>query len=1191
MAPEPATSDYRQPSARDVVNKADPAEENYTRNCPLCGHQNPGDQQTCLICTAPLGTSCPNCQRPVALGSRFCGQCGTPLADSQPSPNAPDPAAEITPELSNQTPIALAEKITSAAVKTSGERREVTILFVDVTNFTAASHNLDSEDVYEFINAAMSTLVEVVRQYGGTIDKFTGDGLMALFGAPVAHENDPERAVRAALQMQQALEPWQKQVKGEHGLDLQIRIGINTGWVIAGKVGNDFHMEYTVIGDTVNLASRLEATAEPGTVLVSAETYQRTRRVVEYCLLPPVTVKGIPEPVQAYRPQGRLEKPKKGTGLPELKVPMVGRARQFEQLQEAMVAVRQFYHRRIALVSGEAGLGKSRLVAEFRRTLVRSDIKVYQGSCSPYSHNRPLALLAGIVRHLVGLPDDAPADYQRQALQEYLSRYNLATDEVLPYLLHVLGLAQIDPQSQARQELLDAAMRQQQTHAALRQVFVAAARLSPTVLIFEDLHWIDSASRNFLEYLIQSTDDVPLLLILVSRQAERKTILQSLVTAAEQDPERLIDLQLQPLTAAERQLLIDELLKHTTTEAIALKRRIGARAEGNPFYAEEIIRMLIDQGGLLPSKATGMWEVTPQAGELLDQIPGTVKGLILARIDRLPESIRQTLQKGALIGTTFPVSLLQALNGMSIKTMGAHLAELEARQFLSPRPFRSEPGYILNWPPDEKTEALAHHYFESTQPARAVPYLIEAADKAAARCAYEAAIEHYRRALKLLPEQPNGIDSDFFQVRIGLGRALKFTAELAEAGRLLSDVVQQLSDNCLAQYSAREGAILVESLLELADVRQREGAYAEALTLLEAGLQVIEQAGAHQESLQWLSLFDRMAWIHFRQGQLEEAAALAHFATADLTVENAKDPIRLASLYNTLGGICWQQGKLEQAVSHVEGSLRLHKRSGYLWGQAIAYGNLGILYDALGKWPRAVEYYEQAYNLQEKIGDRQHQVTTVINLATMHLQLGKHEAAWQDLETGLAIARQLGDTWGTAVCQVNMAELVLIQPDLELCKKYAEEALALADEIESTEIRVQARCCLAVALAGTERETSLGLAGRALELAQEAKLQAEEANCYRTLGSLFRRAGRHDEAETYLRDSVELSAKQNDPYRHGLALLELGRLYLDLAQTDGSSNTTLLARAASSLNEAADKFEALGAAYDLQVTRQVLSQI
>jgi tetratricopeptide (TPR) repeat protein len=414
---------------------------------------------------------------------------------------------------------------------------------------------------------------------------------------------------------------------------------------------------------------------------------------------------------------------------------------------------------------------------------------------------------------------------------------------------------------------------------------------------------------------------------------------------------------------------------------------------------------------------------------------------------------------------------------------------------------------------------------------------------------------------------------------------------LAEAGSLLSEIVRQLWEFCSAPDTTGDWTILVESLRQLADVRQREGLYDEALSYLEAGLQAIEDSETQQQSKQWLQLVDRIAWIRFRQGQLEEATALARFATAGLSAENVKDPIRLASLHNTLGGICWQQGELEDAVGHVERSLELYIGIGYLWGQAVAYGNLGILHDALGDWLKAVEYYEQAHTLQESIGDRQNQTTNVINLATMHMQLGRHEAAGQALETGLSIARQLGDTWGTAVCHVNMAELALIQPDLELATRHAEEALALADGIGSSEIQVQARCCLALASAGDKLETSLDVADQALKMAQEAKLLAEEANCYRALGILSGQAGRHAEAETYLRDSVDLSANQNDPYRQGLALLELGRLYLALARADDCSDTSWPDRASSTLAEAAEKFDSLGAAYDLQLVQLALDQL
>ena len=732
----------------------------------------------------PTVPPCPTCGQPVPASGKFCGQCDVRLSESQLGATVGDLAQrgeQVQQALSALMPTSLAARINAAAIEIAGERREVTVLFLDITNSTAMAHVLDSEDIYLLTDEAMRLLAEVVYKYEGTIDKYTDDGLMALFGAPVAHENDPERAVRAALEMHAVLQPLRKRFKQAYGLDLQARIGINTGRVVVGQVGSDLHMEYTVIGDTVNLADRLQSAAEPGTILVSFATYQRTRPFFRYETLPPFMIKGKPHLIRAFRPLGLRARPGRVRGLPGLQVPMIGRQDALARLQNALTEVCQHHHNQIVLITGEAGVGKSRLVAELCSSVAQPDapdVNFYQGNCLTYARSKPLWLMANVLRDIMRLSDTDPVEVQRETLQTYLSHTGLASNDVTPYLTNVLGLGQTDARIEARLSHFDDVVLQKLTHAALRQVLLAEARLAPTVLVFEDLHWIDPASRGFLEHLIQTTADAPLMLILVSRELERETIIRPLVDAAEKHRGRLVDIQLEPLSETEGQLLVDQLLEQTLgcgrrpcpTEG--LRRRIAKRSDGNPFYAEEIVRMLMDQGGLV--RKDEAWQVLPQANELVRKVPGTLNGLILARFDRLPESLRRTLQKAAVLGASFPVGLIQSLNGASPESIAAQLGALEARQFLVASPFGSEQGYAFRhalvhkavystllrrdrkkiheraaqvieqgafWTPDEQTEALAYHYAESTDSSKAVPHLIAAAENAARRCAHETAIQ------------------------------------------------------------------------------------------------------------------------------------------------------------------------------------------------------------------------------------------------------------------------------------------------------------------------------------------------------------------------------------------------------------------------------------------------------------------
>lgn len=1199
------------------------------QSCSQCGHINSDGVEICLNCAGAMGVACPACGQPVQPGKKFCGECGHRMPQAWPESGTSPRVNRMMESLRGIMSTDLAAKISAASAEILGERREVTVVFVDASNFTSAAHTLDSEDVYVLIDEAMRALVQVVYKYEGTVDKFTGDGLIALFGAPVAHENDPERAIRAALEMQAVLRPLQQRVKVKHHFDFMVRIGVNTGQVIAGEVGSDLHMEYTVIGDTVNLASRLQAAAEPGTVLASFSTYQRTRPLFRYQLLPPISLKGIPEPTQPYQPLGLLERPGRVRGLPGLQVPMIGRERgnALTRLNEAFTELCRGRQSQIALITGEAGLGKSRLVAEFREFISEGlhagKVRLYEGSCLAYARSRPMWIVAELLRSVVGLSDVDPPDAQLEAIDRYVERLDVPREETLAYLTNLLGLQSVHPGMAARLRRLDASMLQQQTHAALRHVIMAEARAAPTVLILEDLHWVDPASRDFLEYIIQARVDLPLMLVLISRDSERKTVLRSLIAASERHPRPPLDIQLQPLSEAEGQLLVDQLLKQTDEPARALKRRIAERAEGNPFYTEELVRMLIDQGGLTGQE--GAWEVTPKASTVLGEVPGTLKGLILARFDRLSEELRRTLQKSAVLGRSFPVGLLTALNGSSAEDVLEQLRELEARQFLIPEPFGAQQGFAFHhtlvqeavygtllkrdrqriheqvaqavergdfWQPDEKTEVLAYHFAESSHPPRAVPFLMAAAENAARRYANETAIQHYRRAMALVQTASGQPHMELVRIRIGLGQAFKFLGQYEEAGRLLAQAIDDLDSPSPSPEDAAASSVLrAEALRQLADVRQHEGALDESIRFLEAGVDALGPGGAQTHSGLWRSLMDRMAWVRFRQGNLDDAFALASSATLGLGPERADDPTTLANLYNTLGGVFWQQGSISEAIAYVERSLSLYKSLGYSFGMANAYTNLGILYYVRGMWHKAAESFERSDALRRDIGHLPGQSVNLKNLGLLRMAMGEHAHAQRDLEDSLAISRRLGDEFGIVCAEIGLAHLALVQSRYDDAEPHVQRALDLSDAAGEDEL-VQARWSLAVIQAEKgDLPTALETARQALRMAQAAGVQETEVDCRRVLGILGARAEDWAEAELQLRQSVELCVRLHDGYRQGQALHELGKLYERLALGGRSSPAEWRAKALAAYNQAIELFELLGAAHDLQTAQAALNAL
>jgi predicted ATPase/class 3 adenylate cyclase len=1141
----------------------------------------------------------------------------------QVAPDQPiEPAhEEVLQSMRSLLPQALADKIDAAAPHVAGERREVTILDLDFGALGGSNEHLDSEQSYLLVDEAMRKLAAVVYEYEGTIDRYTGSGLVALFGLPVAHENDPERALRASLSMMAVLQPLQSRISEQYGVELKIRIGIHTGLLIGGKIGSDRSTGYTVVGDTLDTARYLQDEAEPGSVLVSFPTYQRTRPLFEFQAVSHGSVGPPSRPIRAFRLLRLRPRPERIRGLPGMQVTMVGRKDGLAQLNDALDLVRHQQQASIAFVTGDAGVGKSRLVTEFFKAQAHHDVQIYQGNCLAYARTKPLWLLADMLRAIVQISETSPVDSQWQALEAFVNRLELPGEELLPYLADVLSIEQREAKVAARLRSLEGNARRKLTYSVLRQAFVRLAQQAPTVFVFEDLHWIDPASRDFVVHLIETLDDAALMLVLVSRPEERDTVVRPLIEATGKRPDGFADIFVPPLSEAEGELLVSQLLPHGEGNTTQVRELIVKRAAGNPFYAEEIVRMLLDAGGLVPHN--GQYEVTPQANELLETVPGTLKGLIQSRLDRLPHELYQTLVVAAVLGPAFPSELWHCLAGGGDRIPEAVLRELRTKQLIFCETSRHEEcmfGHALiqevmydtllartrarlheqvaqtveqgaYWSPDQQAEALAYHYSRSTQPLKALPYLAHAGANAVQRCAYETAIQHYRLAMKLVVDSDSRATELHFEIQLGLSRALKFIGRYAEASRILREALGHLvQPEVIEQPSAVR--LWVQALTEMADVQVREGALGEAIAYLQAGLDLLGE-GAVQDSPQlWRILIDRLALIRFRQGQLDEAFDLANSAVLSLPPGDTEDEMVLASLYNTLGGVSWQKGNLSEAATYVQRSLDLYQQVGYLWGMANAHSNLGILHYRLGNWYQTLEDWEHALDMRRTMGDVQSEALTLSNLGQLLLSMGEHKQASEHYSRSLAMGERLGDHWTTANSLIGLAHLAVFQTRFQEAQDFAEQALDLAENIGSSENQIQASWLLALIRSETDgMEKGLDLAWQALDLARQNGLRDMEADCLRVLGVLRARTGEWLEAETHFHESIEVCLQQKDPYRQGLALLEMGRLFQHLARAGDLAGTGWQARALEILQEASALFQQLGAAYDLKATDALLVQI
>jgi class 3 adenylate cyclase len=508
-------------------------------NCPSCRHENRAGAAFCEACGTRLVRACSGCGNELRPAARFCDACGQAVA------GAVEPAA---PAPRDYTPPHLADRILTSRSALEGERKHVTVLFADVADYTALAERVDPEEMHALMDRCFQRILAQVHRYEGTVNQFTGDGVMALFGAPIALEDAPRRAVLAALELQRALEPLDAEVRERHGRGFRMRVGIHTGAVVVGRIGDDLRMDYTAVGDTTNLAARLQQSAGPGCVVISEATHGLVSGFFDVDELPPLRLKGKSEPVQAFEVhgeravRGRIEAAVAGAGL----TPLVGRAGDLGALHAAFEAAQRGQGRAVFVV-GEAGIGKSRLIYEFQRQLEGEPHFWVEGRCASYARDTAFLPVIDALRRALGI-DDRDDDANAIAKIERGARaLGSELEWTLPFLRQLLSL----PPGDSSLVEMSAVSRRSETSRALHALFLDAVKQRPLVFVVEDLHWIDPASEEFLGFLSDAIPATRALFLFTHRPGYRHSF---------GDRSYHVRLSLQPLSRAETGAVASALL-------------------------------------------------------------------------------------------------------------------------------------------------------------------------------------------------------------------------------------------------------------------------------------------------------------------------------------------------------------------------------------------------------------------------------------------------------------------------------------------------------------------------------------------------------------------------------------------------------------------------------------------------------
>ncbi|MBI5965905.1 MAG: AAA family ATPase [Chloroflexi bacterium] len=1137
---------------------------------------------------------CPNCQSKNPNEAKFCMNCGNSLATAvQGASGETNHVQAKNQSLDKFIPRELMTKFEAARAQDAmvGERRVITMLFCDVKGSTAAAEKVDPETWTDIMNGIFEFMIRPVYKYEGTVPRLMGDAILAFFGAPIAHEDDPQRAVLAGLEIQEGIKEYAEEVRIKHGLEFGLRVGINTGLVVVGAIGSDLRMEYTAIGDAINLAARMEQTAVPGTVQISDETYKLVAPFFEFEALGEVEVKGKAAPIKTYRPLGVKKRPGHLRGLVGLSSPLVGRETQLtllnQQLKQLKIGAGS-----IVSVVGEAGLGKSTLIAELKKsndgfTWLRGDALSYARSVSYFPWRQ-------IIRQSIDAYEgDSPGEVRRKL--NYVCGCCALPGGDLPLLEAMLSV-ESEESLQALIGVQGEALIQKMVSSVCGYL-CGLAKEGPHVIVFDDLHWADEASLNLLLNLADLTETQPILFICMLRPDKTAASWDAMHKIQKKVVARYHSILLEPLHVEQTEMLLINLLGVKDLPK-NVRDMIVERADGNPFFIEELIRSLIETKQII--RKNSHWRAMNEDAKV--SLPDTLRGVLGARIDRLPELTKHVLQNASVIGRSFDLRVLKQLTSMN-GSFDSQIQYLQEASLIEP--FREEYAFrhvliqeaaydsilikkraelhrrigetleeLHENRIDEFAPLIANHFYFA-QDGRSLKYDLLAGEKAARLYANIEAATHFSRALEVAKRTK--VESEqIIDLYTQLGSVLELSGRFETA--LATYEEMQIFGHEHADRRTEMKALMAKATIYSIFSQLHNSALSEQM--LVAALDISREIGdrATQAKLNWnlmiTYLFSKRLEQSLQHGQAaltlardssdrEQLAFVLNdlcrlytcrgeFEKAHASIREARElwksldhQVMLADSFGSEAETYFNAGKYGLSLDCSQQALKISVEINNLWGQAYDRMLMAFSYFENGQLGRGIQLAEQSCQLADEAGLIASSISLRAELAWVYAYCGAVEKGLPLIEQASQIADAKQPAW-SSFPQAAKVRMRLLMNDVQSAEQIIGNQLLQPTSIPYA--RYTIFVCLAnIELAMTKKEfdKALSLADELLdEVIPLTRVDVPEV--LRWKGNALLGLGRSEEALQTLTQACSL-AKQTDSNLHLWVILrDLAQIQLEL---------------------------------------------